>query len=296
MRVEKEDDRVIIQAKGLTKVYQSKVAVNHVNLAIKEGSLTALLGPNGAGKTTTMSMLTGLLNPTDGTIQMKPKTKISMVFQQSILDNDLTVKENLTIRNKLYKRSNTSPVNALIEKVGLTEFINQKYWRLSGGQRRRVDIARALINQPDILFLDEPTTGLDVQTRLAIWGLLQSLQQNNNLTIILTTHYLEEADNADKVYIIDHGKVIASGSADAIKAKNSSSRLTIISKQADQLMALIPNRIVHTQVDHKIICLPANTDEALALLLEFRAYIKTFNYQDGTMDDAFLSLTGRKMR
>lgn len=125
MRVEKEDDRVIIQAKGLTKVYQSKVAVNHVNLAIKEGSLTALLGPNGAGKTTTMSMLTGLLNPTDGTIQMKPKTKISMVFQQSILDNDLTVKENLTIRNKLYKRSNTSPVDALIEKVGLTEFINQ---------------------------------------------------------------------------------------------------------------------------------------------------------------------------
>lgn len=287
---------MIIQTNGLTKVYQSKVAVNHVDLAIKEGSLTALLGPNGAGKTTTMSMLTGLLNPTAGTIRMKPKTKISMVFQQSILDNDLTVRENLSIRNKLYKRSSTSPIDMLIEKVGLTEFINQKYRQLSGGQRRRVDIARALINQPDVLFLDEPTTGLDIQTRSAIWGLLQSLQQNDNLTIILTTHYLEEADNADEVYIIDQGKVIASGSADAIKAKNSNSRLTIISEQADRLMGLIPSKIIHTRVDHKIICLPTTTEEALTLLLEFRAYIKTFNYQDGTMDDAFLALTGRKMR
>jgi multidrug/hemolysin transport system ATP-binding protein len=112
----------------------------------------------------------------------------------------------------------------------------------------------------------------------------------------LTTHYLEEADNADEVYIIDHGKIIASGSADEIKTQNSSSKLVIVSEQADQLMALIPSKIIHTQINHKTICLKANSDEALSLLLKFRSFIKTFTYQEGTMDDAFLSLTGRKMR
>ena len=287
---------MIIQTRELTKTYQSKVVVDHIDLAIKEGSLTALLGPNGAGKTTTISMLTKILNPTSGVIKMKPDIKISMVFQQSILDNDLTVMENLSIRNKLYKEAKSNHIDALIQKIGLTEFINQKYGRLSGGQRRRVDIARALLNQPDIIFLDEPTMGLDIQTRSAIWKLLHSLQSQNNLTIILTTHYLEEADNADEVYIIDHGKIIASGSADEIKTQNSSSKLVIVSEQADQLMALIPSKIIHTQINHKTICLKANSDEALSLLLKFRIFIKTFTYQEGTMDDAFLSLTGRKMR
>lgn len=134
---------MIIQTNGLTKVYQSKVAVDHINLKVKTGSLTALLGPNGAGKTTIMAMLAGLLAPTAGTIQFKPGAKVSMVFQQSILDNDLTVKENLEIRSHFYKNVAPGRINDLIGKVGLTGFMNQKYRQLSGGQRRRVDIARA---------------------------------------------------------------------------------------------------------------------------------------------------------
>ncbi|NVY95919.1 ABC transporter ATP-binding protein [Lactobacillus sp. DCY120] len=287
---------MIIQTSNLTKVYQTEIAVDHIDLKIKKGSLTALLGPNGAGKTTIISMLTGLLKPTVGIIKMKAETKISMVFQQSILDNDLTVRENLLIRNKLYKKSNVNYIDTLIDQVGLAQFIDRKYRQLSGGQRRRVDIARALLNQPDVIFLDEPTAGLDIQTRSAIWNLLYSFQHNNNLTIILTTHYLEEADNADKVYIIDRGKVIASGSATEIKAQNSNNKLTIVSEHADYLMKLIPGEINHTQFNHKIVCFPADSDEALTLLLKFRIYVKTFTYQDGTMDDAFLSLTGRKMR
>lgn len=286
---------MIIQATGLTKAYQSKVAVNHIDLAVERGSLTALLGPNGAGKTTTMSMLTGLLAPTAGIIQMTLDTKISMVFQQSILDDQLTVKENLMIRSQFYEQA-VPQIDALIEKVGLSDFINQKYGSLSGGQRRRVDIARALINQPDVLFLDEPTTGLDIQTRSAIWDLLHSLQHDTRLTIILTTHYLEEADNADEVYIIDHGKVIASGSAAKIKNDYATNRLTIITNEAQQLMKLIPKRIPHTQDNQKVICLPADTQAALTLLEKYRQYIVTFDYQNGTIDDAFLKLTGREMR
>lgn len=292
----KAGDKVIIQTTDLTKVYKTNIAVDHIDLEIEKGSLTALLGPNGAGKTTVISMLTGLLNPTAGTIKMKAETKISMVFQQSILDNDLTVRENLLIRNKLYEKSNADYIDSLVEQVGLEEFVDQKYRKLSGGQRRRVDIARALLNHPDVIFLDEPTTGLDIQTRSAIWNLLHSLQRDNDLTIVLTTHYLEEADNADKVYIIDHGKVIASGSADEIKAQNSNSKLTIVSEHADRIMELIPSEIDHKQFDHKIVCFPADADEALTLLLKFRSYIKTFAYEEGTLDDAFLSLTGREMR
>lgn len=156
---------MIIQTKGLTKTYQSKVVVDHIDLAIKEGSLTALLGPNGAGKTTIMSMLTRIINPTSGMIRMKPDIKISMVFQQSILDNDLTVMENLSIRNKLYKKAKSNHIDTLIQQIGLTEFINQKYGQLSGGQRRRVDIARALLNQP--MFFSWMSQLLDWIFRLA---------------------------------------------------------------------------------------------------------------------------------
>lgn len=174
--------------------------------------------------------------------------------------------------------------------------MNQKYRQLSGGQRRRVDIARALINQPDVLFLDEPTTGLDVQTRSAIWTLLHELREHEHLTIILTTHYLDEADHADEVYIIDHGSIIADGSADSIKAEYAHRRLTILTTRVAELLRLIPKEVVQTVSDHRIVCLPSSTDETLRILASSRRYIESFNYQSGTMDDAFLKLTGREMR
>ena len=208
---------MLVQVKNLTKVYGDKVAVNKLDIQIERGSFTAILGPNGAGKSTTIQMLIGLLQPTSGQITYAEQTKLGVVFQNSVLDANLTVVENLQIRAKQYKQVKTGKIEQLIEQLGLTSFAKQRYGTLSGGQKRRVDIARALLNSPDLLFLDEPTTGLDIQTRESIWKLLKDLQQKENMTVVLTTHYLNEADDADKIYIVDHGQVIAQGSADQIK-------------------------------------------------------------------------------
>ena len=204
---------MILQAKGLTKNYGDHTAVKDINLEFKKGSFNAILGPNGAGKSTTISMLIGLKRATNGQIIYAPNTRIGVVFQASVLDEKLTVKENLAIRAQQYKEIKGGRVEDLINQLGLTAFQKQLYGTLSGGQKRRVDIARALLANPDILFLDEPTTGLDIQTRKSIWDLLYRLQRDEGMTIILTTHYLDEADEADQLYIIDHGKVIAQGSA-----------------------------------------------------------------------------------
>ena len=179
---------MLVQVKNLTKVYGDKVAVNGLNLEIESGSFTAILGPNGAGKSTTIQMLIGLLQPTSGQIIYAEQTKLGVVFQNSVLDANLTVVENLRIRAKQYKQVETGKIEQLIEQLGLASFAKQGYGTLSGGQKRRVDIARALLNSPDLLFLDEPTTGLDIQTRESIWKLLKDLQQKEKMTVVLITH------------------------------------------------------------------------------------------------------------
>ena len=211
---------MLIETFDLTKKYGKKLALNKVNLQVDRGQLVAYLGTNGAGKSTTINILTGLLTPTSGTITYAPNLKIGIVFQNSVLDNVLTVKDNLYLRAQMYHNVSREWLETLIELIGLRNFLNQKYGTLSGGQRRRVDIARALIDHPDILFLDEPTTGLDLQTRIVIWNLLQKLQKEQGLTIFLTTHYLEEAENADQMYILENGNVLANGSASEIKEKD----------------------------------------------------------------------------
>lgn len=287
---------MIIETRELTKIYRHQVAVNHVNLKIAKGSLTALLGPNGAGKTTTMSMLTGLITPSSGQVVRTPGAKLSMVFQDSILDARLTVKQNLVTRSGLYKQLPNERVDQVVAATGLTSFVNQLYGKLSGGQRRRVDIARALLNQPDILFLDEPTTGLDIQTRKAIWKLLKSLLKTQQLTIILTTHYLEEADHADNVYIIDHGQVIANDTATAIKQRYSKNRLSLMTNHPQELLAHLPAELKYQTTPTGIVCWPADATSAITLLAQCSAWLTTFEYSPGNMNDAFLNLTGRKLR
>ena len=230
---------MILQAKHLTKRYGNHMAVDDIQLEFEKGSFNAILGPNGAGKSTTISMLIGLKNPTQGQIRYAPNTKIGVVFQASVLDEMLTVRENLTIRAQQYKEIAASRVDDVIHQLGLTAFQKQLYGTLSGGQKRRVDIARALLSRPDILFLDEPTTGLDIQTRKSIWDLLYRLQKDEGMTIILTTHYLDEADEADQIYIVDHGKVIAQGSATAIKSQYASNILKIRFKEMKDLEKLL---------------------------------------------------------
>ena len=288
---------MILQAKGLTKSYGEHVAVRNINLEFKKGSFNAILGPNGAGKSTTISMLIGLKRATNGQIIYAPNTKIGIVFQASVLDEKLTVKENLAIRAKQYKGMTHNRVDELIHQLGLTAFQKQLYGTLSGGQKRRVDIARALLSKPDILFLDEPTTGLDIQTRKSIWELLYRLQRDEEMTIILTTHYLDEADEADQLYIIDHGKVLAQGSAAEIKSQYASNLLKIRFKNLQDLEKILPNNmVVEKEKDLEYSLSPKSQLEAVDYLTQVREKIAGFEFRPGTMDDAFIALTGREVR
>ena len=287
---------MILQAKGLTKNYGDHTAVKDINLEFKKGSFNAILGPNGAGKSTTISMLIGLKRATNGQIIYAPKTRSGVVFQVSVLDEKLTVKENLAIRAQQYKGIKGGRVEDLINQLGLTAFQKQLYGTLSGGQKRRVDIARALLSNPDILFLDEPTTGLDIQTRKSIWDLLYRLQRDEGMTIILTTHYLDEADEADQLYIIDHGKVIAQGSAAEIKSEYASNLLKICFKDKQVEKFLPKNMPVEKENEFEYSLYPKSQLEAIDYLTQVREKIASFEFRPGTMDDAFIALTGREVR
>lgn len=289
---------MFLQVQNLTKKFNHKTVVNNINLSIKKGDLVAFLGPNGAGKSTTINMLIGIIQATQGQISLDGFTpqdrqyhqRIGVVFQESILDDDLTVKQNLTIRQGLYQHLNRN-LDYWIEKFSLQKIINQKYKTLSGGQKRRVDIVRALLHEPEVLFLDEPTTGLDIQTRELIWGVLNELRQEMNLTIVLTTHYLEEAEEADFVYVIDHGEIIASDTVENLKSRFAQNCLTMQVKSAD---VQLPSGYQY-QRDGDKISLFVSTSDCLKILNQLADQIVTFDYRQGNMDDIFLNLTGREV-
>ena len=288
---------MILKTQDLTKTYGQHIAVNHVNLEIEKGSFTAILGPNGAGKSSTIQMLIGLLKPDSGSVHYAQEIKIGVVFQNSVLDEMLTVKENLQIRACQYKQVASGKVEELIDQLGLTNFSHQQYGSLSGGQKRRVDIARALLNNPDILFLDEPTTGLDIQTREAIWDLLNLLQEKQKMTVVLTTHYLDEADSADQVYIVDHGQIIAQGTANQIKGKYAKNILKLQTGNIDPLLDYLRDDSLIEKVNEgEIILKPETAQSALDIINDCRDLIDNFEFRSGTMDDAFIALTGREVR
>lgn len=282
---------MLIRTKDLIKTFGDKTVIDHLNLEVEEGKLLAYIGTNGAGKSITMKMLTGLLKPTSGEIELAADLKIGMVFQESVLDEELSVLDNLKSRQALYRKQDKAWLEKLIRLTGLQDFLNQTYGTLSGGQRRRVDIIRALLNKPNLLFLDEPTTGLDIQTRRAIWEILRRLQREENLTIFLTTHYLEEAENADMTYIIDHGKVLAKGSAKELKERYSKPYLLIetdnITTFSDIDYKLLENGQLKMFVD--------DSANALAILSDKRDVISDFDYMKANINDVFLSITGREM-
>ena len=282
---------MLIRTKDLIKTFGDKTVIDHLNLEVEEGKLLAYIGTNGAGKSITMKMLTGLLKPTSGEIELAADLKIGMVFQESVLDEELSVLDNLKSRQALYRKQDKAWLEKLIRLTGLQDFLNQTYGTLSGGQRRRVDIIRALLNKPNLLFLDEPTTGLDIQTRRAIWEILRRLQREENLTIFLTTHYLEEAENADMTYIIDHGKVLAKGSAKELKERYSKPYLLI---ETDNITAF-------SDIDYKLLengqlkMFVDDSPNALAILSDKRDVISDFDYMKANINDVFLSITGREM-
>ncbi|AND79921.1 ABC transporter ATP-binding protein [Streptococcus pantholopis] len=283
---------MLIETKNLTKTYGDKTVVKRLNLTVPKGSLVAYLGTNGAGKSTTIKMLTGLLKPSSGEVRLAPGIKMGMVFQDSVLDDELTVKANLYNRAGLYKQMDKRWLTDLLDLTGLNGFLGQKYGTLSGGQRRRADIARALLNKPDLLFLDEPTTGLDIQTRQMIWNLLYRLKKEQGLTIFLTTHYLEEAENAELTYIIEQGQVLAQGTAMDLKKKYAKNKLYLVPR-ANQLLENFSYPLIETELGFLAEGLTAQ--EAIAVLSRYREALTTFEFKPGTVNDAFIAITGKEI-
>lgn len=296
---------IILKTDHLTKRYGDKTVVSDLNLTVQSGQLIAFLGPNGAGKSTTIKMLTSLLPVSEGSVEINQTTNIQsirqdigIVFQESVLDNELTVRENLTIRARLYGSGVVKNVEPIIAKIGASAFADQLYASLSGGQRRRVDIARALLHKPRLLFLDEPTTGLDIQTRFSIWSMLKRMQREDGLTIFLTTHYLEEAEQANDVYIIDYGKLIAHGTAHELKRQFASGVLIVWSENYATLCDQMPKTWT-TQLDDQEHVIRAHVPidaNVIAFLHDHQNDFTDFEFHKGSMDDVFLALTGREVR
>ncbi len=300
----------IINVSNLIKNYGNVKAVKGIDFYVNEGDLFAFLGPNGAGKTTTIDVICTLLKPDSGTVTVngyklgeqddKIRKSIGVVFQDSILDNLLTVKENLYTRGSFYGLTSRE-LSAAVEKASkaadVVSFINRPYGKLSGGQRRRSDIARALTHTPKILFLDEPTTGLDPQTRKSVWDTIRSLQKGTGMTVFLTTHYMEEAANADYVSVIDNGLISASGTPAELRAKYSTDSLHLFPKDNGKLAAFLNGQsIKYTISGGAFIISVLDTLAALPIINKVESLISGFEVISGSMDDAFVNITGNAMR
>lgn len=301
-----------IEIEHLKKTYGDLKAVDDISFYVEEGSLFAFLGPNGAGKSTTISILNTFLKPDSGRVEIggrilgkedsKIRAEIGAVFQESLLDPLLTVRENLSIRGSFYGlkgKTLKNAVNEAIEKSGSQEFMDRPYGKLSGGQRRRADIARALINTPKILFLDEPTTGLDPQTRLAVWDTVSSLRKECGITVFLTTHYLEEAENADYVVIMESGKIAAQGTPVELKSQYVSDILTVYHKEnsTKEIEKILDANNMKYSLTKKAIKIPVkSTFSALPIVNELKDFIFDFEVQKGKMDDLFVAVTGKEIK
>ncbi len=294
-----------LMVQNLTKKIHKKLVVNHINMTISAGQFVAFLGPNGSGKSTTVKMLTGLMSPTEGSVYLNNKQldkssyqkKIGVVFQNSVLDSRLTVAQNLKTRRTMYRDTSTDWFDKLCQSFELKSIWKQKYGLLSGGQRRRVDIARALLHKPEILILDEPSTGLDIQIRTAIWKVIDQLRRENKLTVILTTHYLEETEDSDFVFVIDHGRIIAADSVKILKQKYAQYELTLASNDQVQLIKDLNSDGLHTFTEHQRLKVKlADAQQVIAFVAKYRSRISDFECKKGDMNSIFLTLTGKEIR
>ena len=277
----------MIEVCDLKKAYDGVEAVKGISFKVEEGALFSFLGTNGAGKSTTINILTTLLEKCSGSVRIggfdlasqpgQIRTLIGVVFQDSVLDKELTVLENLKVRGSLYGlkgRELAAAVERVAELTGIGDYGNRLYGKLSGGQRRRADIARTLIHTPKLLFLDEPTTGLDPKTRQDIWNLIRKLQKDTGMTIFLTTHYMEEAAESDDIAIIHKGSIRAQGSPAQLKAQYGFDRLKLTLTDGRQL-------------EQKL----SRTTEALPIIDHYREQLAHVEIISGTLDEVFLNLT-----
>lgn len=308
----------VIKAEGLTKVFnKSLVAVDHINFSVKDGEIFGFLGPNGAGKTTTINMLITVLKPTEGKASVlgydivkqanDVRKVIGVVPQEYTADEDLTGYENIILCADLYgipREVSKKRALELLELVELTHFKDKRVDTYSGGMRRRLELACGLINRPKVLFLDEPTLGLDVQTRTATWNYIKRLKDEYGMTLFMTTHYLEEADAlCDRIAIIDHGKIVATGTPKELKDSLGGDIITITIKEDVDVSALIRDveHVKDVKRENGSYRIKAESGEVTAPLiieaLRRRGYTVTrLSLTEPTLNEVYLEYTGRSMR
>jgi len=295
----------VIEIRNLKKSFGDVNAVNDISFCVEEGELFAFLGVNGAGKSTTINIICGQLKKDDGVVfvdgeRMEEnmtaiKRKLGVVFQNSVLDRALNVKENLESRAAFYGivgNEFKQRLEYLSELLDFKDIIKRSVGKLSGGQRRRIDIARALLHAPRILILDEPTTGLDPQTRRLIWQVIDDLRKKENMTVFLTTHYMEEAADADHVVILDSGKIVAQGTPLELKNRYTGDFITLYGVDEASVQKLG----VEYEAQKDLYKLSVqNTAEATELIIKYPRIFTDYEITKGKMDDVFLAATGKKL-
>lgn len=300
----------IIKVKNLTKCFGEVNAVDNISFEVQKGELFGFLGVNGAGKSTTINMLCTLMEKTAGFVEVcglelgkndnEIRKKIGVVFQDNCLDDLLTVKDNLVLRSYLYendKKKIKNNLDNICEILNIGHLLDKKYRTLSGGQKRICDIARALINTPEILFLDEPTTGLDPKTRQNLWNNVEYLRKEMNMTVFLTTHYMEEAAKAQHVCIIDSGKVIAHDTPFKLKEIYATDQLRIETSNKEAVEEILKiKRLNYKEDTNRLNIEIPNSLYSIRILKELEQHIKSFEVIQGTMENAFINATGKKLR
>lgn len=299
----------ILEIEHLSKSYGDVRAVNDISFHIDEGEFFSFLGVNGAGKSTTINIITTVLPKDSGKVvvfgadidrdPMKVREKIGIVFQNSVLDGRLSVYDNLSSRAALYGfygEDKKKRIAKIAETLELREFLKRPYSKLSGGQRRRTDIARALINTPELLILDEPTTGLDPQTRKTVWAAVDRIRRETGMSILLTTHYMEESAAADRIIIIDEGRLVAEGSPVELKDRYSSDTVRLFVPRSDAVDNMLLASGCGYSYDNNFYKISVGgSREALEFLNAHPEFTADFEVVKGDMDDVFLNVTGKKL-
>ena len=295
----------IIKISHLNKSYKDVKAVNDLSFTVNRGELFAFLGVNGAGKSTTIHIICSQLSKDSGEViidgynldtqKESIKRKLGVVFQNSVLDKDLSVYDNLLYRGSLYglsKKECQKRIETLSIQLQFKDYLNRSLSKLSGGQKRRIDVARALIHDPEILILDEPTTGLDPQTRNVLWSFIEYLRKEKGMTLFLTTHYMEEAASADSVVILDHGQIVSSGSPLDLKNQYANDYITLYGVCEDKVkMLALPYEKIKDAYRIEI----KNTRDATSLICQYPSLFVDYEITKGKMDDVFLNITGKKL-
>ncbi len=300
---------MIIEIENLEKSFKDVKAVNGVSFKVKQGELFAFLGVNGAGKSTTINVISGVLKKDAGKVQIcgynvetdaeKIKSEIGIVFQNSVLDAKTSVYDNLKSRAALYGicgKKFKNRLDEITELLDLKEILKRPVCKLSGGQKRRIDIARALFHNPKLLILDEPTTGLDPKTRITVWNIIDRLRKENNLTVFLTTHYMEEAGTADYVVILDGGKKVAEGTPHTLKNEYASDYIKFYNRIDKAEKFLSEKGFMLNRNKDYLEAELESTSQIAALFAQKPDIFDDFEVLKGNMDNVFLKVTGKNLK